>query len=274
MHYYKFNITDWAHATSHLSLVDEAIYFRLINYYYDTEKPIPLELKMVLRKLRMSEYEDEVLVILDEFFEKTDKGYKNSKCETLIREYKKNIVKNRENGAKGGRPRKDAASKETKGKPTGLFSETQLEPSDNPNITLTNNYKPSTIKHEPLDITPTAKPSAKSSMVTFTQWIDGLNESGEDAIPADHPIFEKAQAIGISRDYLALAWYAFRRNYTNEASKSYKRKYAGSTGWRRVFVTAVMEDWLKLWQINGQTNEYYLTTKGKQLMQEMNNENV
>lgn len=114
----------------------------------------------------------------------------------------------------------------------------------------------------------------QQKMVTFTQWIDDLNESGEDAIPADHSIFEKAQSIGITRDYLALAWYAFRRNYTNEASKSFKKKYAGSNGWRRVFVTAVMEDWLKLWQINGQTNEYYLTTKGKQLMQEMNNENV
>ena len=130
--------------------------------------------------------------------------------------------------------------------PTNNHEIASSQPADSQQIATNNNVKNEKNEKNDLlkDITPTAKPSAKSSMVTFTQWIDGLNESGEDAIPADHPIFEKAQSIGITRDYLALAWYAFRRNYTNEASKSFKKKYAGSNGWRRVFVTAVMGDYL------------------------------
>ena len=43
MHYYKFNISDWKASTSHLTPEEEGIYFRLINHYYDTESPIPLE---------------------------------------------------------------------------------------------------------------------------------------------------------------------------------------------------------------------------------------
>ena len=40
MHYYKFNIADWSLGTAHLSLIEEAIYFRLINHYYDSESDL------------------------------------------------------------------------------------------------------------------------------------------------------------------------------------------------------------------------------------------
>ena len=60
MHYYKFNIADWHLATSHLTLEEEAIYFKLVNFYYDTEKPIPLETQMVIRRLRLGSYVDSV----------------------------------------------------------------------------------------------------------------------------------------------------------------------------------------------------------------------
>jgi uncharacterized protein YdaU (DUF1376 family) len=52
MHYYKFNIADWHLATSHLTLEEEAIYFKLVNFYYDTEQPIPAETQTVIRRLR------------------------------------------------------------------------------------------------------------------------------------------------------------------------------------------------------------------------------
>lgn len=133
MHYYKFNIPDWNLGTNHLSLIEEAIYFRLLNHYYDTETPIPLETQSVFRRLRMGNESDIAASILQEFFVKTEKGYVHGRCEKILKEYKKNNRKNAENGAKGGRPRKDAACSETQEKPTGLFSETEQEPKDNPN---------------------------------------------------------------------------------------------------------------------------------------------
>ena len=41
MHYYKFNIADWVKDTAHLSLKEEAILLRLINYYVNTESFYP-----------------------------------------------------------------------------------------------------------------------------------------------------------------------------------------------------------------------------------------
>jgi len=145
MHYYKFNIADWNLGTAHLSLVEEAIYFRLINFYYDSELPISLETQSVFRRLRMASESVIAQQIIDEFFTKTDKGYIHERCDVLLKEYRKTAKNNRSNGAKGGRPRKDAACEETQPKPSGFPPETQLEPEHNPNQEpLTTNQEPET----------------------------------------------------------------------------------------------------------------------------------
>jgi len=144
MHYYKFNIADWSLGTSHLTLEEESIYFRLINHYYDTESPIPLETQSVFRKLRFGSCSDIALSILDEFFKKTDKGFVHLRCEEMLKEYRKTVSKNKKNGAKGGRPKKDAALEESQGEPSGFPVESQTEPKDNPN------QEPLTINQEPL----------------------------------------------------------------------------------------------------------------------------
>jgi uncharacterized protein YdaU (DUF1376 family) len=138
MHYYKFNIAGWTLSTSHLSLAEEAIYFRLINHYYDTEKPIPEETHSVFRRLRLGNDSDIANTILNEFFTLTDKGWVQSRCEENLKEYRKTSKKNKLNGSKGGRPSKNAASSVTQKKPTGLDSVSQ----NNPNYELlTTNHK-------------------------------------------------------------------------------------------------------------------------------------
>ena len=147
LHYYKFNISDWRSSTSHLSLEEESIYLRLINYYYAKESIIPLDLTLTLRKLSLINHADLVLIILDEFFTKTDQGWKKSKCDEILKEYKKTAGKNKKNGAKGGRPNKIAVSSISQEKPTGLIVATQEKPTGNPNQELlTTNHKPVTIK--------------------------------------------------------------------------------------------------------------------------------
>jgi len=141
VHYYKFNIAGWTLSTSHLSLIEEAIYFRLINHYYDTEKPIPLDTHSVFRRLRIGNDSDIGEAILKEFFTLTDSGWVQSRCEENLKEYKKTSKKNKANGLKGGRPSKNAASSVSQNKPTGLDSVSQ----NNPNYKLlTKNYKPET----------------------------------------------------------------------------------------------------------------------------------
>lgn len=125
MHYYKFNVADWVMNTSHLSLEEEAVYLRLVNHYYDSEQPIPLETHSVTRRLRLGSHSETVDIVLKEFFIKTDEGWIHSKCEKLLAEYHARAERNRQNGSKGGRK---AKKDETENKPSGLEVGSQKDP--------------------------------------------------------------------------------------------------------------------------------------------------
>ena len=200
MHYYKFNISDWQSGTRHLTPEEEGVYFRLINYYYDTEKPIPLETDAVIRKLVLGSHSDIVNDILNEFFVKTDRGYEKEKCNELIKEYKKTASKNRKNGALGGRPRKDKASAITQSVPSGLDMGTQKEPKHNPN------HKPLTINQEPRttnQFISEAKPQSKPKQPKF------------DASQVDF--------IGLNRGAW-LEWVDYRKGMRKPVSKAAAKK--------------------------------------------------
>jgi uncharacterized protein YdaU (DUF1376 family) len=145
VYWYKFNVADWSLATVHLSLVEEAIYFRLINHYYDTEQPIPLETESVIRRLRLGSNSDTVQQILEEFFEYTAKGWIHSRCESELKEYRRQVKKNRENGQKGGRPNKYKASSISQPEPSGNPVGSQVDATNNPN------HQPLTTNQEPID---------------------------------------------------------------------------------------------------------------------------
>jgi uncharacterized protein YdaU (DUF1376 family) len=127
MYYYKFNIADWHLATSHLSLEEEAIYFKLINYYYDSEKAIPLETDSVIRRLRLGSVKEIVGIVLQEFFVLQDDGWHHLRCDEEILKYHHKAEVNQRIGKLGGRPKK------TESVSVGL-----------PQITLTKNHKPIT----------------------------------------------------------------------------------------------------------------------------------
>ena len=143
MHYYKFNISDWHLATSHLSLEEEAVYFKLINYYYDSEQPIPLETQSVCRRLRLGDYSALVQTVLHEFFIKSDDGWHHNRCDSELEKYHHKAEVNQKVGKLGGRPKKIndlEANRQT----------TQSVSKNNPQTTLTTNHKPITTNHKPI----------------------------------------------------------------------------------------------------------------------------
>lgn len=133
MHYYQFNIGDYIKNTLHLSLEEDLAYRRLLDYYYDSEQPIPNDIPRVSRRLRMGS--EIIKSVLDEFFELTENGYKNHRADLEIASYHEYMAKQKANGMKGGRPKK------TQLKPTANPSETQ----NNPKHT----QEPITINHKP-----------------------------------------------------------------------------------------------------------------------------
>ncbi len=142
MHYYKFNIADWYLHTAHLSITEEAVYFRLVNHYYNTEKAFNSnETQSLSRRLRLASEIETVELILSEFFELKDEMYFHLRCEKEIKAFKKKAKVNKVNGAKGGRPQ---VNKGLEGNP----EITQTVSEDNPDITLTTNHKPLTTNHK------------------------------------------------------------------------------------------------------------------------------
>lgn len=136
MHYYNFNIGDYLKHTLHLTLEEDLAYRRLLDMYYDTEAPIPNNIPLVSRRLRMGF--EVVESVLNEFFEASEEGFRNYRADGEIAEYHKFLDKQKANGRLGGRPKKGK-------KPMGIPSLTQTEPK----ITLNNKQQTTNNIHTP-----------------------------------------------------------------------------------------------------------------------------
>ena len=75
MHFYPFNIGDYATATAHLEPLEDIAYRRLMDLYYSTEKPIPECLNKTARLIRMRTHSECIAIVLEEFFTLEDDGY-------------------------------------------------------------------------------------------------------------------------------------------------------------------------------------------------------
>jgi uncharacterized protein YdaU (DUF1376 family) len=156
MHFYKFHIGDYKSATAHLSNEEDLAYRRLLDMYYDTEKPIPLETDWVARRIRVGI--EVVTVVLQDMFSKTEAGYINERCDEEIEEYHRMADRARANGKAGGRPKK----------PTGIPVGTQSQPDRK----LTTNHKPLTTNQ--LDTKRTSAPLCPEG-VSEQVWKDYLS---------------------------------------------------------------------------------------------------
>jgi len=113
MIWYKFHIGDYLTHTVHLSDAEDLAYRRLLDLYYMSEKMIPLDLRVVSRKIRLDD--DITESVLDEFFERTEEGYFNNRCATEVARYRAQVDTNKRLGSMGGRPKKTDSV--TKGNP-------------------------------------------------------------------------------------------------------------------------------------------------------------
>ena len=112
MIWYKFHIGDYLTHTVHLSDAEDLAYRRLLDLYYMSEKPIPLDIRVVSRKIRLDE--DITESVLGEFFEHTENGYFNNRCYVEIANYQAQVANNQRLGKLGGRPKKTESVTESK----------------------------------------------------------------------------------------------------------------------------------------------------------------
>ena len=112
MIWYKFHLGDYITHTTHLSDAEDLAYRRLLDLYYMSERPIPLDTTLVSRKIRLDL--DITESVLGEFFEKTEEGYRNMRCDAEIDKYQRQVENNRSLGKRGGRPKKTESLTESK----------------------------------------------------------------------------------------------------------------------------------------------------------------
>ena len=140
MNYFQFHIGDYSAATAHLSLLEDAIYSRLLRRYYTDEKPIPADLAAASRLVgaRSEEEREAVRVVLGEFFKLTDDGWRNSRADREIDAYHR-----MKKGGANGASKRWAKGGDGEAMPTPCPPHTP--PQANPNA----NHEPVTINQEP-----------------------------------------------------------------------------------------------------------------------------
>ncbi len=251
MHYYQFNIGDYAKSTKHLTLLEDLAYRRLLDIYYDTEKPLNRNVKQLARIAGMSAHTDEITNVLADFFIETEEGFTQKKAACGIEAYQAKAVVARVNGKLGGRPKK------TQPEP----KETQSVNSANPDETgLQGNYKPLTINQEPLtnnqelslkeqELSPKvnlnksfekvwkqypSKQNKKKALATFTAYVNKKKldvDTFADYLIKD--ICERCNSLQFGFDKLHFTTYMNGERWFDEITQNLSDADAKHEAWKR-----------------------------------------
>jgi uncharacterized protein YdaU (DUF1376 family) len=137
MHYYQFNIGDYATHTRHLSIYEDLAYRRLLDWYYLNEKPIPTDAQQAAKLILMRNRHPDVECVLKEFFQLTENGWINKRADAEISKFKEFSEAGKRGAAK--RWSKGGDSPPIAPPIAPLIANNNQEP-------INNNHKPVTIK--------------------------------------------------------------------------------------------------------------------------------
>ncbi|AJY38686.1 YdaU family protein [Burkholderia humptydooensis] len=205
MNYYPHHIGDFRSGTVNMSRVERWIYRDLIDVYYDTEKPLPLDLDAVCYAVGVSAEEERRAVanLLRFKFTQTDAGYVHERCEIEIAAYRLRAETAQENGKKGGRPKKRTASEpgtkqnpaETQEKPSGFSSGSDPVASGPPDITGSKtNQEPRTknqyVNHSGGGTAQAVADDAQNAAAAFVEILrtSGVSVAASDECVANWPL--------------------------------------------------------------------------------------
>jgi len=209
MHYFQFNIGDYASHTQRLSLLEDLAYRRLLDEYYLHERPLNSGLTPVARQIGMRDHEDEVQFVLESFFQLTEDGWVNKRADKEIAHYKGKI----EQASKAG---KASAERRLNGRST--------------NVQPNNNQQPITNKHKPIKNT-VATPDGVTDIV-WQDWLS-LRKTKKAAVTqtAIDGIAREASKAGVSlqtalETCCARGWTGFKADWLKDKGeqKSFAEK--------------------------------------------------
>lgn len=152
MHYYPRRLGDYSTATTHLSMLEHGAYTKLLDYYYSTEKPIPVDRCERIAGAYETHEREAVRSVLEQFFRLSDQGWVNAKADKVIAEFRSKSLKAKESAER-------------------RWKRTESDGNANAcaNAMLTQNSKPITQKKEQKQ-----KPAARAEPVFLNapEWLD------------------------------------------------------------------------------------------------------
>lgn len=138
MHYYQHHIGDFIKATARLSDSQTMGYLRLLWMYYDSEKPLKPDLKVLAFQIGSTVEDTELL--LESFFILCENGWHHTRCDKEIAEYRAFLDKKSNAGKASAERRKNNSS-------TGVEHVLNSGSTDEQ---LTTNHKPLTTNQKPV----------------------------------------------------------------------------------------------------------------------------
>lgn len=81
MHYFQFNIGDYARDTAHLTEMEDLAYRRMLDLYYRAEGPLPSSIDEIARLIRMRSHTASIAIVLQDFFSECADGYRNHRAD-------------------------------------------------------------------------------------------------------------------------------------------------------------------------------------------------
>jgi uncharacterized protein YdaU (DUF1376 family) len=171
MHYYQHHIGDFVKATAKLSDSQTMAYLRLLWMYYDTERPLKPDTKILAFQIGVSVEETELL--LNSFFWLAENGWHHTRCDKEIAEYREILEKKSNAGKASAERRKNKRSTDVE----------QVLISSSTDEQLTNNHKPITNKDKGL----ASKPDEVSDQI----WADFLRVRKAHNAPLTKTAFAK-----------------------------------------------------------------------------------
>jgi uncharacterized protein YdaU (DUF1376 family) len=238
VNYYQHHIGDFNSGTVRMPQLARWLYRDMIEVYYDTEKPLPLDFEVLCMNIGAvgEEQRNAVKIVLALKFKLDEDGYHHERCDTEIAAYRAKSDSARERGKLGGRPRKA----EEKPKETYSFPEANPQDSNSQaNETSSQaNQEPITNNQEPKDKTRSS--SERAARFDAKAWLaekgvdsqhaaDWLAVRSKKRAPNTLTAFEgvarEAEKAGITiaeavRLSATRAWIAFEAKYLGERQSS------------------------------------------------------
>lgn len=140
MKHYPHHIGDFDRATRHLTRIERSVYRDMIELYYDLEKPLPLDVAWIRRKVLAHTDEEATAVeqALNEFFIEIPNGWWHERCEEELDKYRANNSQRAQAGKASAAKRASKKHQALNGDSTVVATFVEREPNDAPTNQSTN----------------------------------------------------------------------------------------------------------------------------------------